>query len=69
MQKLDDTCPNPDPLYDLHQAAAYLATSDKHVRRLIAAGRLAGTQLGPRKLRVRRSELERFVHESTSVAR
>ncbi|WP_392391038.1 helix-turn-helix transcriptional regulator [Nocardioides sp. LHD-245] len=59
---------NPDPLLDLAQAAAYLTLSERTVRRLVASGQLGCIQLSPRKMRIRRSELERYVSASTTGA-
>ena len=39
------------PLLDVASAADYLATTDRHVRRLVQDRRIPYTKLGPRKLR------------------
>lgn len=60
--------PNPDPLLTLDQAGEYLGTSGKFVRRQIAGGAITPTVLGTRNIRIRRSELERFIAASTRAS-
>jgi excisionase family DNA binding protein len=55
---------NPDPLMTLDEAADYLGSSARFVRKQIAQGTLEGTFLG-RLVRVRRSALERFIETQT----
>jgi excisionase family DNA binding protein len=49
-----------DDLMDTDQAARYLATSTRHVRRLVAERRLSYHKIG-RFVRFRRRDLEAFI--------
>jgi excisionase family DNA binding protein len=57
-----------DQLLDLDQAARYLATSARHVRRLVAERRLAHHKVG-KFVRFRRSDLDGFVESGRVEAR
>lgn len=56
-----------DPIYSVEQASAYLNTSVHHVRRLILRRDIAFVKVGAL-VRIRRSELERFLRERTVPA-
>ncbi|GAW48043.1 MULTISPECIES: helix-turn-helix domain-containing protein [unclassified Nocardioides] len=55
------THPDESPWMTLQQAAVYIATSVKTVRRLIAAGDLPAFVCGKRGLRVRRADLDELM--------
>lgn len=51
----------PERYYDVPSAAAFMGTSERHVRRLVAERRLAFHKVGPRKIRFAESDLEAFL--------
>ena len=53
--------PQASPWMTLQQAAVYVATSVKTIRRLIAAGDLPAYLCGKRGLRVRRDDLDNLM--------
>lgn len=55
---------NTDPLFDVAQAAAYLHTSERFPRRLIAERRIAFVKVG-RHVRIRRSVLDAWLNAQT----
>jgi excisionase family DNA binding protein len=54
-------------LLDVRQAAAYLATTERHVRRLVNERRLAFVKLG-NKLRFRPEDLDSFIERARTAA-
>lgn len=60
--------PNPDPLYTIQQAAAYLNIPELAMRQLTAARRVAVVAFSERRLRIRRSALEAYIAEGTRPA-
>jgi excisionase family DNA binding protein len=51
----------PDELLTVREVAEYLKLNPQTVRNWIDAGQLAGVRVGSRRVRVRRSELDRFL--------
>ncbi|BDZ41623.1 hypothetical protein GCM10025865_09220 [Paraoerskovia sediminicola] len=60
--------PNADPLLTVRDAAEYLNVPELAVRELIRTHRIAAANLGERRIRLRRSELERFISAATRPA-
>ena len=59
---------NPDPLLDVSQAAAFMGTSDRHVRFLISKREIAVTRIG-NKVRFRISDLNTYLVTRTTPAK
>ncbi|MFL6501899.1 MAG: helix-turn-helix domain-containing protein [Candidatus Udaeobacter sp.] len=59
---------NPDPIYDLKQAALYTNMPEEALRALVRSGRIPFIAYSERRLRVRRSVLEAYIAESTRPA-
>jgi excisionase family DNA binding protein len=57
----------PEPLIDYPGAAAYLATTERHVRDLQARRQLASVRIG-RLVRFRRADLDRYIAKNTVEA-
>ncbi|BBX93116.1 helix-turn-helix domain-containing protein [Mycolicibacterium boenickei] len=54
------TAPSEETLLTLRQSADYLHVTDRTVRNYIARGLIPGRRIGPKLLRIRFSDLERF---------
>ena len=59
---------NPDPLLDVSQAAAFMGTSDRHVRLLISKREITVTRIG-NKVRFRISDLNTYLVTKTTPAK
>ena len=59
---------NPDPLLDVSQAAAFMGTSDRHVRLLISKREITVTRIG-NKVRFRSSDLNTYLVTKTTPAK
>jgi excisionase family DNA binding protein len=59
---------NPDPLLDVSQAAAFMGTSDRHVRLLISKREITVTRIG-NKVRFRISDLNTYLVTRTTPAK
>ena len=59
---------NPDPLVDVSQAAAFMGTSDRHVRLLISKQEITVTRVG-NKVRFRISDLNTYLVTKTTPAK
>jgi excisionase family DNA binding protein len=57
----------PDPLLDYSGGAAYLATTERHVRALQSDRKLTSVRVG-RLVRFRREDLDRYVAKNTVAA-
>ncbi len=58
----------PSRLLSLHQAADYLGVSYWTVRGWVETGKLAAIRLGPKLIRVERSDLYRFIADRKDAA-
>lgn len=58
---------SPDPVYSIEQSSIYLNTSIHHVRRLISRRDIEFVKVGAL-VRIRQSELERFIRARTVPA-
>jgi len=61
--QLDARTPVGSGLLDLAQAAKYLGTSERHVRRLWQERRIAGVKVG-RRVRFTRRDLDAFIEKN-----
>jgi excisionase family DNA binding protein len=59
---------NPDPLLDVSQAAAFMGTSDRHIRFLISKQEITVTRIG-NKVRFRISDLNTYLITKTTPAK
>ncbi len=59
---------NPDPLLDVSQAAAFMGTSDRHIRLLISKQEITVTRIG-NKVRFRISDLNTYLFTKTTPAK
>ena len=59
---------NPDPLVDVSGAAAFMGTSDRHVRSLISKREITVTRIG-NKVRFRISDLNTYLVTKTTPAK
>ena len=59
---------NPDPLLDVSHAAAFMGTSDRHVRLLISKREITVTRIG-NKVRFRISDLNTYLVTKTTPAK
>lgn len=59
---------NSDPLLDVSQAAAFMGTSDRHVRLLISKREITVTRIG-NKVRFRISDLNTYLVTKTTPAK
>lgn len=59
--------PRTAPLFDIRAAAAYLGTSERHMRRLVAERRITHSKIGG-KLRFKCEELDAFIVSNTVTA-
>jgi len=57
------TLPSPRRIAPIADAADYLGTSERTIRRYIAAGRLTGYRVGPRLIRVDLNELDTLLRQ------
>ena len=58
---------NPDPLLAIPSLATYIGISERHARLLVDQRRVSVVKIG-RRVRVRRSEADRLINESTVEA-
>jgi excisionase family DNA binding protein len=65
---MQDNPINPDPLLDVSQAAAFMGTSDRHVRLLISKREITVTRIG-NKVRFRISDLNTYLVTKTTPAK
>ncbi len=56
-----------NPLLDIPSAAAYLGTSERHMRRLVAERRITHSKIGG-KLRFKREDLDAYIVDNTITA-
>jgi excisionase family DNA binding protein len=65
---MSDQPMNPDPLLDVSQAAAFMGTSDRHIRLLISKQEITVTRIG-NKVRFRISDLNTYLVAKTTPAK
>jgi excisionase family DNA binding protein len=58
----------PSRLVSLRQAAGYLSVSYWTVRNWVETGKLSAIRLGPKLIRIERSDLDRFIGERKDAA-
>ena|SRR5690349_8165482 len=64
----DDESSAPSRLLSLRQAANYLGVSYWTVRGWVETGKLSAIRLGPKLIRIERSDLDRFIGERKDAA-
>ncbi|QAY70479.1 helix-turn-helix domain-containing protein [Xylanimonas protaetiae] len=60
---------NPDPLLTVAEAAKFLTLTQPMLREAIREGHIASVRLSARGIRIRRSELDRYIDARTRPAR